>query len=1059
MNDSTLARQAQLHACDVSRYGRDALDHNAGLAALLGAARDACQAADARLVFEDGATYHTLLASSGGTRSTASCAVLTQALDAGAGFACSTDILADPRFQARAAPPADAARACAVVPWRAAGAGAGTSAAARMGAPAGARLGVLAVVDTQPREWPVATAQLLESLAQAAAQAWAARREQLALRHQAELAAEQARILGHAVGGAPLDVVLQQLAQLAQAQLPGLMCGVMVLAEDGQRLLCGAARALPPQYRAWLDGLGVALGNGSCAGAAYRRELTIVEDIATDPLWRDVRELALENGLRACWSLPIVGADGGLLGTFASYYEDRRRPGAAEIALVQTLAQSAAWVIERERAAHRIDVQQEQLARAQALARLGTWSYDLGLATLGVSEITCAIMGLPSDTREISVYEYLAVVHPADRLRVWRECFNSLAEGRPLRLEYRMRRSDGTVCYVEGSSQPEFGPDGSLLRFVGVLQDLTERRTTGHMLQVCYRAMQASNNGVLLVDATVPDMPILEVNPAFEQLTGYSRAEVLGRNCRLLQREDRDQAGLHEIRAAIAQQRVGHATLRNYRKDGSVFWADVRIAPLRDESGQVSHFAGYLRDAGERVSYEQSLAHQAMHDPLTGLPNRHLLQDRLAQAVMRAAQDERQVGVVMIDLDRFKRINDSLGHLVGDELLKQIALRLGALARDADTVARFGGDEFVFVVPGSRGGGLSAELQLLTERIAATVGMPAAIQGNVLEASASIGVAVYPQDGASATDLIKNADAAMYQAKAQGRAQSHFFDAVLSANANNKFEIEAELNRALRDEEFVVHYQPEFDARSGQLRGFEALIRWQHPQRGLLGPDSFIPVAEESGLIEKIGEWVMVQACRQNRAWQLAGMVCVPVAVNVSRVQFRRSGFAERVKQVLAQTGLAAHFLCLEITETLVMEDAERLRSALDALRAQGVLVAIDDFGTGYSSLSLIKQLPIDILKIDRSFVRDLSTDPSDAAICRTIISMAQNLGLQVVAEGVESEAQMRFLQQHGCNILQGYALCRPGPAEAIETFVREAWRPEKVRLLGAAAQPTTAGS
>ena len=775
-----------------------------------------------------------------------------------------------------------------------------------------------------------------------------------------------------------------------------------------------------------------------------------------------------DGGVRACAGVPLHCAHSGGLGvlvvtdTSARAWSPACRQALDQLAILavnllqwNSVGGQAAVAIERvhehqderqdERQASPPQAVEERLQQALTLAGLGTWSYDVGLSILSISALTCEIMGLPAHTREISVYEYVGIVHPADRLRVWRECFNSLAQGRALKLQYRLQRRDGAVRYVQGSSQPEFGADQKILRYTGLLEDLTESRYADHLAQLSRRAMQASNNCVLIADANLPDMPLIDVNPTFEHLTGYSRAEVLGRNCRFLQRDDRDQSGLHEIRAALAQQREGHATLRNYKKDGTLFWADLRIAPLRDEYGRVSHYAAYLRDASERVSFEESVAHQAMHDPLTGLPNRHLLQDRLAQAIVRAAQDGRQVGVAMIDLDRFKRVNDSLGHVNGDELLKQIAQRLGRLARDGDTVARFGGDEFVFVIA-------NASCDPLTEfidNIAAQVALPMTIQGNSLDTSASIGVAVYPAHGASATDLIKNADAAMYYAKEKGRARSHFFDASLSVTANIKFEIEAELVRALRDHEFVLHYQPEIDARSGALRGFEALIRWQHPQRGLLGPDVFISIAEESGLIEKIGEWVMVQACLQNREWQMRGMTAVPISVNVSRVQFRRAGFVERIKEILVQTGLSARYLCLEVTESMVMEEVERLRIELEALRALGVLIAIDDFGTGYSSLSLIKQLPVDILKIDRAFVRDLSTDPSDAAICQTIIAMAQGLGLQVVAEGVETEAQVRFLQEYGCDILQGYALCRPRPAAQAEAFVLHEWQPESIRLAG----------
>ena len=546
-------------------------------------------------------------------------------------------------------------------------------------------------------------------------------------------------------------------------------------------------------------------------------------------------------------------------------------------------------------------------------------------------------------------------------------------------------------------------------------------------LRLNQRAVEASSNGVLIVDAQRADMPIIYANRAFETLTGYTQAEILGQNCRFLQGKESDQAGLRSLRLSLQSHQDGHALLRNYRKDGTAFWVDLHTAPVRDEQGTVTHYVGFQTDCTERIRYQDELLHQAGHDSLTGLANRSLLQDRIEQALIRTRSGE-QTAIVFIDLDRFKLINDSMGHAAGDLLLKECALRISAKVSQSDTVARMGGDEFVLLLHQVAG---PLAVQQQTDTILTALNAPFYINGDTIAISASAGIALHPAHGDTTSALLRNADIAMYDAKSHGRDNSRVFSTNLSARAADSLRLKAELKIVLAEQQFCLHYQPKIHASSGALVGFEALVRWNHPVRGLLYPVGFIDAAEEFGLINELGSWVMHEARRQARAWHLAGRHMVSVAVNVSVAQFRNQAFLTEVENTLRQTGLAARFLELEITESLVMESPQQFIQILAHLHRIGVTISVDDFGTGYSSLSFVKQFPIDYLKIGKSFVNDISTDPSDAAICETIITMGHNLGLLVIAEGVETIAQALFLREHGCDILQGYLIARPQPPDS----------------------------
>jgi len=468
-----------------------------------------------------------------------------------------------------------------------------------------------------------------------------------------------------------------------------------------------------------------------------------------------------------------------------------------------------------------------------------------------------------------------------------------------------------------------------------------------------------------------------------------------------------------------------------------------------DEVGQLA--ASFEEMSRNLQCSREQITHIAHHDHLTGLPNRHMITQVLERALVNARQNDEILGLLFLDLDNFKRVNDSLGHLAGDTLLREIAVRLTAVVRPEDyvvrqgsqethsAVARLGGDEFIVLLPRLE---KTLNAGAVARRTLDALALPILIEDNALEVSASIGIAVFPEDGRTASELIKCADIAMYHAKEHGKNHFQFYTRALNIALMDRIETERGLRKALLNDEFVLHYQPQVDALSGEIIGTEALLRWEHPERGQVMPGDFISTAEDSGLILPIGEWVLREACRQNKAWQNAGLKAVPVAVNVSARQFSSAELEDSVRRVLAETGLSSQYLGIELTETCVMERPEQAAATLTALSLLGIQVSLDDFGTGYSSLGSLKRMPIDMLKIDQSFVRDITTDNNDTAIIIAIIAMGHSLGLRIIAEGVDQVDQLRFLRANGCDQIQGFLISRPIPADSMAVLLATAPSP-----------------
>jgi diguanylate cyclase (GGDEF)-like protein len=459
-----------------------------------------------------------------------------------------------------------------------------------------------------------------------------------------------------------------------------------------------------------------------------------------------------------------------------------------------------------------------------------------------------------------------------------------------------------------------------------------------------------------------------------------------------------------------------------------------RCASIRSPAGEIEYFIATFFDITERKHAEDKILHQAYHDGLTRLPNRVLFKDRLEQSLAFARRmQHKKVALLFIDLDRFKLVNDSLGHAAGDQLLQQVAERLRGIVRQSDTLARLGGDEFTILLPDVDH---VEEAMLVAEKVLAAMKQPFALGGRDIFVSASIGISMYPDDGADVDVLMKHADTAMYRVKKQGRNGFHLYTQALDERSLRRLELENQLHQALAREQLVLHYQPQFDLATGRIRGVEALMRWQHPELGFVSPAEFIPLAEESGLIVPIGAWLLETACRQARTWRDAGYSDLVMSVNLSVRQFFREDIAHLVMHAIETNGLGADVLELEITESVAMEDVAYTTRTLEALAAGGVQLAIDDFGTGYSSLSQLKKMPVGLLKIDRSFVQDLTSCADDAAIVTAVITMAHRLGLKVIAEGVECDAQLEYLRAQHCDFAQGFLLGRPLPVWELEALL-----------------------
>ena len=701
----------------------------------------------------------------------------------------------------------------------------------------------------------------------------------------------------------------------------------------------------------------------------------------------------------------------------------------------------AAELRERRQVEDALRQSERRLQLALEASEVSVWEFDLETGHVAFSRELGPFLGYAAQEVPARIEAWEALTHPDDlkRLRV-ALAKHYRGETPRLEVEYRIRAKTGEWHWLQTVGRTvRRDAQGRALLMSGTHHDVTERRRAGEMLRLQELAIDAATNAILIVDAQAHDYPVVHMNRAFERTTGYRADEVIGRNCRFLQREDRDQPDLGRLREAIAAGEETSVLLRNYRKDGTLFWNNIHISPLRNDDGVVTHFVGIQSDVTEIKQYEAELEYRANYDGLTGLANKNLLNDRLAHAISLTERSAGRFALLYLDLDRFKIINDSLGHASGDAMLKTIALRLKACVRDSDTVARLGGDEFAVVLNDVEH---TSSVAAIATKILGEVDQPLTIDGRDVFTSASIGVCIFPDDGTDSDALLKHADTAMYRAKQAGRNQLCFYTEDLATGALERLQLESDLRRALAGHELELHYQPRLNLVTGRITSLEALIRWRRGGADLVLPGEFIPVAEETGLIVPIGEWVLRTACGQMRMWCDAGHMDMRVAVNLSPRQFRQPDLAATIRSILKETGLQSRHLELEITESVAMHDPQSTQRVLEQLSEIGVCHAIDDFGTGYSSLAYLKRFPIDYLKIDQSFVRGVPDDTDDANIVRAIIALGKSFELTLIAEGVETDEQCAFLNAHGCHEIQGYLFCKPLPPR------------ELVQILASSRQP-----
>ncbi len=571
---------------------------------------------------------------------------------------------------------------------------------------------------------------------------------------------------------------------------------------------------------------------------------------------------------------------------------------------------------------------------------------------------------------------------------------------------------------------------GKLTHYVGVTSDVTERRRTEEQLRLTAKVVESSHDSIIITDT---EGRIISVNPAFTEITGYTENEVLGKNPRILNSGKQGREFYEEMWRSIITHGFWGGEVWNRRKDGASYAGRLTINALRDQNGRVTHYVGVTSDITEYKMAQERVRHLAYYDQLTGLPNGSLMRERVGQLVALSLRERREFALLFIDLDNFKNVNDSLGHVAGDLLLQTVAGRLRSSVREQDTVARFGGDEFIVVLPGVGAEGA----QQVARKIIGQITNSYSVGLHKITITTSVGITLCPQDGDDVDSLLKNAELALYRAKAKGKNDYAFFTPEMNALAFERMTMEHKLRHALLNEELVLYYQPQISLVTRRVIGMEALVRWPNPEFQMISPDQFIPIAEESDLIVELGEWAMHEACRQNRQWQRSGLTPLPVAVNISARQLKNNDLRDTVSAVLKHTGLDAHYLELELTERAVMADVDRTVRVMSDVEALGVRFAVDDFGTGYSSLSYLKHLPLDKLKIDKSFVRDIALDEDDREITNTITQLAHGLRLGVVAEGVETQQQMTILLDQGCDSAQGYLFGRPMPPEDFAAFLR----------------------
>ncbi len=801
-----------------------------------------------------------------------------------------------------------------------------------------------------------------------------------------------------------------------------------------------------PWLRVTLDRTG-----GLLRRAWIGNEVTWIDDLARDSSFRR-SESAAELGFRSAYSFPVtVGSEA--IGVMEFFGREVRHPDEMLLQITRSLGSQIGQFIHHKQTEETLRVADERFRVAFNQASVGISMTRLDLRYLQVNDKYCEIVGYSRD--ELASMTVRDVILPLD-IPEASEFRRKLVSGaiQSYQRERQLRRKDGSSIWVNLVATLIRDARGEPLHFVTMMQDVSERKRAEQALRESEEKFRQLADNVpeafWIIDART--WRLIYLNPAAEAMLGGSPGERSPDTrywMRLVHPEDRMRVKAAK-RRLLANQGYDEE-FRVLRGNGSVRWIHDCAFPLCDAEGNVYRVAGISADITQRKEAEQKLLHLAHYDALTGLPNRTLFYDRLKQALAQAHRNRWMVAVIFLDLDRFKNVNDTLGHVVGDELLNQVSARLLDCVRSGDTVGRLGGDEFAIVLSSIAG---QRDASVVGQKIMAALKEPFALGASEMFVTASVGIPLYPSDSVDQDTLIRNADTAMYRAKDLGRNSCQFYTPEMNARALEKLSLETSLRRALERKEFLLYYQPKASLVSGEVTGVESLLRWRHPELGLISPVEFMPMLEETGLILPTGEWVIRAACEQARSWRDAGIRPMPIAVNLSARQFQARDLAGTVRRILEEFGIEGSALEIEITESSLVDNTDEAVRTLDALGALGIRIAIDDFGTGYSNLNYLKRFPLDALKIDGSFVRDVITDLDDAAITRAIITMAHYLDLSVIAEGVETEQQLSFLHANGCDEIQGFFLSRPLAADDCTAMLASGRRLQHAAVNGQAEAP-----
>ncbi|MCE8051757.1 EAL domain-containing protein [Halomonas daqingensis] len=840
---------------------------------------------------------------------------------------------------------------------------------------------------------------------------------------------EQHRVQAMIVNEQPLGEILQQIGQMLEQRIPGAHSAIIVCDMKRAEFERLYSASLPDDFNSFIAGLAVGPEQCPCGLAGYRKAPVVVQDIGQDKRWPEYRRMATQAGFRSVESYPILSSQDRLLGTFALLYREAGGPNATCEALLKKFTSLIELAIERHASRVALHESEQRFRSLFTQNPDAVIAFDLSGNIEKANSAAEELIGLSEGALLGKQYSDLLSGPSLSRAQAG---FSMARLGHPERYTLDFLSDKGKQYHLLISLLPTL-VNGEVVGVYGIAKDITERTRGEQQLRVLERSLEASHNGVIIAEAGADIRPIIYVNPAFTRITGYQRREVLGRDLHFLEGPETDREVENVICQSLAEDKDIQVTLRHYRKNGQIFWNQLYLSPVRDSHGYITHYVAILNDISEQKAQEQHLAYHATHDALTGLANRSLLEERLSHDLALSTRRETRLAVLFIDLDEFKPVNDTLGHALGDQLLIQVARRLSEALRTSDTLARFGGDEFVVLLPDVS---LASEAIQVSERLIEEISRPYRVADYELSISASIGVTLSDGTTYKPEELIQQADIAMYKAKRKGRRNCQLYTPDMNDNLISRLTLRNDLDEALLAEQFELHYQPLLKA-DGSLCGVEALVRWHHPVKGPISPAAFIPLAEETGQIIPLGRWIMRRACEDFHELRQQGLLTGRVAVNLSPLQFHRNDFLASLRDTLGETELPADALELELTEGILLEDTEVALSTLHALRRMNISVAVDDFGTGYSSLSYLRHLPIDKIKIDRSFVRDVAVNPKDAALVQGIVTMAHSLGLKVVAEGIETTQQQAYLAELGCDIYQGLLFARPMARPALEEWLR----------------------